>query len=561
MRIEVLCTGDELLTGLTSDTNSRFFMERLELLGAQVSYEQIVGDVLEDIVRALREAATRADVLLVSGGLGPTMDDLTAEAAATAAGVKLIEHAQTWEAIVARFNARGLEVTPNNRRQAQVPEGCEVVKNPAGSAPMFVLKIGRCALMFVPGVPREYKALVELEVLPRISAMLEANPSRVFRASRLLKTMLLPESHMDQRVRPLFAAHPSVRFGTRTHAPENHLKLLAEGATREEALNRLHAAEEASRAAVGRDVFGTDDERYVDVLIRELRAAGKTVAVAESCTGGLVQQWLTSAAGASAAFNSGVVAYSEEVKTQWVGVPRELIAKHGVVSADVAKALAEGIRRKTNADYGIGVTGFAGPSGGTEKDPVGTVYVALATATQTGCERMVQTGDRDRIRLYAVAQVLELLRHEVRTALGTELRFISAQGPLYRQELELRFKVLREPLGQTRADVVFPFDPQSLHLVAMKGAAVNGCVLFHPEDKTSGRLFQMAVEPSAQRSGIGAKLVRALESELIRRGFNSVHLHARETVVGFYERLGYQLYGEPFVEAGVAHRYMRKLIA
>lgn len=561
MRIEVLCTGDELLTGLTADTNSPYFMERLVLLGAHVAYEQIVGDVMDDIVRALKEAASRADVVLVSGGLGPTMDDLTAEAAAKAAGVKLVEDVATWESIQARFKARGIEITPNNRRQALVPEGSEVVRNPAGSAPMFVMKLGSATLMFVPGVPREYKALVEQEVLPRIQRMLQAEPTRVVRATRLLKTMVLAESHLDHRVRPLFAAHPAVRFGTRTHAPENHLKLVAEGTTEDEALRHLHAAEEASRVALGKDVFGSDDDRYVDVLIRELRAARKTVAVAESCTGGLVQAWLTSAAGSSAVFSGGVVSYSEETKHEWAGVPRELISSHGVVSAEVASALAEGIRQKTQSDYGVGVTGYAGPGGGNERDPVGTVYLAVAKHGATVSERMVQLGDRDRIRLFAVGHVLELLRHDVRAQLGVELRFIAPKGPLYKEELELRFKILREPLGHSRADVVFPFEAQSVHLLALREGAVVGCVLFHPEDATSGRLFQMAVDSGLQRSRIGDKLVRALEAELVRRGFRSVHLHARATVVGFYERLGYEVYGEPFVEVGIEHRHMRKTLA
>lgn len=563
MRIEVLCTGDELLTGLTVDTNSPYFMERLVLLGAQVSYEQIVGDVMEDIVRALQEAAARADVVVVSGGLGPTMDDLTAQAAATAACVPLVEDAETWANIVARFKARGLEVTPNNRRQAQVPAGSEVVKNPVGSAPMFVMKLSRCVLMFLPGVPREYKALIDQQVLPRIRTLLEAERGRIFRVSRLVKTMLLPESHMDQRVRPLFAAHPNVRFGTRTHAPENHLKLVADGSTQDEALDRLHAAEIASRAAVGRDIFGADDERYIDVLLRELRAANRTVAVAESCTGGMVQQWLTSGAGASAVFISGVVAYSEQLKTQWAGVPAELIARHGVVSAEVATALAEGIRAKTGADYGLATTGYAGPGGGSVENPVGTVLVALARpdGAATVVHRLMQAGDRERIRLFATAQALELLRHDVREALGAELRFISPTGPLYREELELRFRVLREPLGHTRADVVFPFDTESLHLVALRDGALKACVLFHPETATSGRLFQMAVSPELQKTGIGSKLVRALEAELIRRGITDVHLHARDQVTAFYERLGYQTYGEPFVEVGIAHRHMRKRLA
>jgi len=414
VRLEMLCTGDELLDGSVPDTNSPWFMEQLAPLGLRPLAVTLVGDRREEIARAIREAAARADVLLVSGGLGPTLDDLTAEVAAEVAGVPLEEHGPTWDSIQRRFAERGIALSPNNRKQALVPAGAAVHENPAGSAPCFVLDLGRCTCFFVAGVPREYQALVQAVVLPALRARLQADGARVFRAARVLKTVLLPESHLDARIRPLVPAHPHVRFGTRTRAPENHLKLLAEGASQEEADGRLAAVERACREVLGEHLFGADDDRYEEVLVQALRAARRTVAVAESCTGGRVASQLTAVPGASDVFAGGVVAYTEAAKQRFAHVPAELLARAGVVSAEVASALASGIREACGADYGLGVTGYAGPAGGTAEKPVGTVFAAVAApGGQVRVRRVLLPGDRERVQRLATAHALELLRHAV----------------------------------------------------------------------------------------------------------------------------------------------------
>src|SRR3954463_1568863 len=224
MRIEILCTGDELLNGTIADTNSPWFMNRLFELGELVTRTTVVGDDRQELVSSMREVSARADAVLVSGGLGPTADDLTAACAAEAAGVPLVEDARAMESLRARFAKRNLELTANNARQAQVPQGAEVVLNPVGSAPMFILTLGRCTLFFVPGVPREYQALVGQEVLPRLAAMLGREAGRPVRKVRVLKTVKIFESHLDAVVMPIAARHPRIRVGYRTHAPENHLK-------------------------------------------------------------------------------------------------------------------------------------------------------------------------------------------------------------------------------------------------------------------------------------------------------------------------------------------------
>lgn len=408
MRIETICTGDELLTGLTSDTNSRFFQALLlDRAGLTVRRGVVVGDDRDDILEALDAAAARADVVLVSGGLGPTTDDLTAECAARAAGVELVESAEALRHLEARFAARGVTLTPNNRRQALVPAGAEVVLNREGSAPMFVQQRGRCTLFFVPGVPREYRHLVETHVVPRVVAL---RPPSGVRRLRLLKTVGLPESHLDARVAPLHAKHPRVTFGFRTAAPENHLKLLAEGPTAAEADAALAAAEADARAVLGPHLFGADDDTLPGVVLGALRARKQTLALAESCTGGLVAELLTAVPGASDVFYGGACTYMEAAKTRWADVPEGLLAQFGAVSSECAEAMARGVRDGTGATWAVSTTGYAGPGGGDARHPVGTVLLGLAGPAGVTVERHHFHGDRERVRHFAAHAALDLLR-------------------------------------------------------------------------------------------------------------------------------------------------------
>jgi nicotinamide-nucleotide amidase len=411
MRVELLCTGDELVTGLITDTNSPWFAARLFELGVKVERVVLVGDVRPDITHALLAAASRADVVLVSGGLGPTMDDFTLECAAAAAGVPLVDHPQVLEWLRERYAQRNIPMIASSYRMARVPQGAEPVRNPAGTAPMVMLRLGHCQLFFVPGVPREYRALAEAEVLPRLRALLEAEPGREYRAFRLLRTVGIPESQLDARVAPLVPQHPRVVFGFRTHAPENHLKLMASAPTQAEADAALSAAEAACRELFGTAIFGADGEEYAPVLARLLTQAGATLATAESCTGGMIAEQLTAVSGASTFFIGGAVSYSENMKRAWAGVPAEVLSRHTAVSRETALAMAEGVRAACETTYGLSVTGYAGPTGGTPEEPVGTIYCALAEKGRpTHCERLSIKGDRDRVRLFAATSALELLR-------------------------------------------------------------------------------------------------------------------------------------------------------
>ena len=413
MRIEVICTGDELLNGLTTDTNSPYFMGRLFALGERVAQAQTVGDVRDEIIRALKSASTRARAALVSGGLGPTADDLTAECAAAAAGVPLVEHQPTLELIRERFAKRGMKFTENNARQARVPQGAEVVRNPVGTAPMFIQQIGGCTFYFVPGVPREYRALVDEQVLPRIARLLEEEPNRVCRASRLLRTVGLPESHLDAMVAPLAKTHPQVIFGFRTHAPENHLKLLAEGQSQAEADRALSEAERACEKVLGAYLFGKDQDSFGAVVGSLLRRERATLAVAESLTGGKIAELLTEEPGSSDYFLGSAVAYHESLKQRWANVPAQLLASFGAVSKEAALSMADGVRAQASARYGLSVTGFAGPGGGTAADPVGTVYYALSGPNGSEAQRAFFPGDRERVRSFAAYQALDFLRRRL----------------------------------------------------------------------------------------------------------------------------------------------------
>ncbi|MBS1153115.1 MAG: CinA-like protein [Myxococcaceae bacterium] len=417
MRIETVCTGDELLTGLTIDTNSRFFQTRLlETLGLTVARNTVVGDVPDEIVEVLAQAAARSDAVLVCGGLGPTADDYTAECAARLARVPLEEHAGARAHLEERFRSRGHALTANNLRQAMVPQGAQVVINSLGSAPMFVLGVGRCTLFFVPGVPKEYVHLVESQVLPRLQALAGRTP---YARLKLLKTVGLPESHLDAKVRPLFAQHPKVTFGFRTHAPENHLKLMAVGDDPAQAEAALAAAEAASRQVLGDYVFAEGDQTLAGAIGALLKSRGETVAVAESITGGRICAALTAESGASDWLIGGVVPYRESAKQHWLGVKAETLAAHTAVSAEVAAQMAEGVAAGLKADWGLAVTGYAGPTGGDARNPVGTIFLAVAKGEAPATverHHYAFPNDRDRVQQFAAWTAMESLRRAIKGA-------------------------------------------------------------------------------------------------------------------------------------------------
>jgi nicotinamide-nucleotide amidase len=404
LAVEILSTGDELLTGQVTDTNSVWLMDKLWDLGVLVQRKTLVGDDRTGLLAALAETTARADVVVMSGGLGPTEDDLTAECVAEAMGVPLEVHEPSVRAIEARFARFGRAVTPNNLEQARFPRGATVLPNRFGTAPGFVVSLGRGEVICLPGVPSEFKGLCDEAVLPRISGRLEQVPS-----AGLVKLFGVPESYADQQMRPVMddPANRGVRFGYRAHWPEVHVKWIVAGA---EAPAHAERILKQVQAIFGEAIWGQGKDELPDLVVNRLAERGEKVAVAESCTGGLLAEQLTQVPGASAVFDLGLVLYANEMKTRLAAVPAEILAAHGAVSEQVARALAQGVRSTSGATWGVGITGIAGPSGGTSEKPVGTVHLALAGPSGTQAVQRKYFGDRDRVRRMAAFEALYLLQ-------------------------------------------------------------------------------------------------------------------------------------------------------
>lgn len=419
MRIEMLATGDELVTGRLADTNSKRLGGMLFNLGESLRRTTVVGDRMDEIVAALREAAARADVVVVSGGLGPTLDDLSVDAACAAFGRASTMDAAQLERIRGRFEKLGRAFTPNNERQARVPQGSEILGNDWGTATAFVVHVerpgGEAELWFVPGVPKEQTGILGAHLLPRLRRRIEADG--VFHAHREVKCLGIPESHLDEAVRPLLAAHPDVRYGTRVHFPEAHARLVASGSTQAEAETRCESAERAVREALGRPVFGGEDDTLPSVTVAALRARSWKVCFAESLTAGLAAATLAEAPGASAVLLGSSVTYANDLKERWLGVSRSVLEGDGPVSEACARAMAEGALASSGADVAVAVTGYAGPEGGTNGTPAGTFFAAIAGGGgPTMVKRRVVTyGGREEVRRGAAFLALDLAR---RRALG-----------------------------------------------------------------------------------------------------------------------------------------------
>jgi nicotinamide-nucleotide amidase len=412
---EVLTIGDELLRGEIVDSNKSFLSDRLLSLDIETHYHSSVRDVPADMTDAFLRAASRADVVLVSGGLGPTRDDLTAEVLGASFGRGLVLDAGALEGIRAFFAAVGREMTHNNAKQARFPEGAEVLPNPIGTAPGFLLEAEKTLFFCMPGVPRELQRMMDEQVLPRLVAR-GAGGGLVVRAA-LLKTFGMGESTLDAELAHVASAD-GVSLGFRTAFPDNYLRPLARAETEGRAEALLAAECAAIRAHLGPLVYGEGDDSMETVVGRLLREAGRTIAVAESCTGGLVAQRLTEVAGSSDYFLGGVVAYANTAKQALLGVPESLLAEHGAVSDPVARAMAEGVRTRFGADLGVATTGISGPGGGSERKPVGLVHVALADGDHTHADHFVFPLDRTRHRQLTAQVALDWVR---RSLLGVEL--------------------------------------------------------------------------------------------------------------------------------------------
>ena len=406
---EIIAVGSELLTPFRLDTNSLFLTEELNRMGIAVVRKSVVADDRPALREAFRQALERADLVISTGGLGPTEDDVTREAVAETVGRRLVPNDRLLAHIRERFTRMGRAMAPNNERQALVPEGAMILPNAFGTAPGLWLETAAGALLLLPGPPGELRHIF----VEHARALIERRAGARRMSHRLLRVAGMAESDLDHSIASIYKNYPAVAT-TILASPEGieiHLTLWSEDAG---AAARLLDELAASIAAVlGEAVFSTEGEALDDVVARELQLSGATIAVAESCTGGLVSARLTSVAGSSLFFRGGVVSYSNEMKTAWVGVPASLIEQHGAVSAEVAIAMAEGARRSAGSMLGLAITGIAGPGGGTPEKPVGTVHISLAHA-QGAQERLFRFGgERDRIRRLAAQSALDMLRRHL----------------------------------------------------------------------------------------------------------------------------------------------------
>jgi nicotinamide-nucleotide amidase len=406
MKAEIIAVGSELLTPDRLDTNSLFLTEELNKLGIEILRKTIVGDNRELLSEAFRDALNRVPLIVSSGGLGPTEDDLTRETVADLLGRKLKRDEKILDAIKARFRSFGREMPDTNIRQAMVPEGAEPLNNPRGTAPGLWLEDGDHMIALLPGPPRELKPMFREEVLPRV--MRRVSGVRMFH--RELRVTGLGESMVDQRIQPVYTRFADVNT-TVLAAPgevQIHLRMWTDDPAC--AQKTFAEIEQGFDLALTDRIFSRDGSPLEEVVARLLTLNNTTISAAESCTGGLLAERLTSIAGSSSYFLGGVVCYSNEMKSAWADVPPELIAAKGAVSAEVAIALAEGIRRRVGSVLGVGITGIAGPGGGSEEKPVGTVHIALASNGETKTRVARFMGDREMVRMQASQLALDLVR-------------------------------------------------------------------------------------------------------------------------------------------------------
>jgi nicotinamide-nucleotide amidase len=404
MTAAIVSIGTEITRGEIVNTNASWLSAELTALGFEVMEVAAVDDHVGRIASALQRLCQEHSVVVATGGLGPTTDDMTAASVAQAMGVALERHEPSLEAIRRRFDAAGRTMSPSNEKQADVPAGAEVLSNPVGTAPGFAVTLGRCRAFFVPGVPREMRRLFADHIVPRIAKLA---PNLTFQIR--LKTFGLPESIVGEKLAGIEPDFPGIRLGYRAHFPEIEVKVHATAGSIDAARLLADAAASRVRERLGDIVYGEGEDTYAEVVGRNLRARGYRLAVAESCTGGLLGHLITREP-ASDYFVADAVTYANSAKTRLLGVSEDVLRGHGAVSPEVAAAMAEGVRRVCAVEVGVAITGIAGPTGASPNKPVGLVHWAVAHPNGTVVRERVFAGDRQQIQTLASYSALLLVR-------------------------------------------------------------------------------------------------------------------------------------------------------
>ncbi|HYX69186.1 MAG TPA: competence/damage-inducible protein A [Terriglobales bacterium] len=413
MLAEIIAVGSELLTPFRQDTNSLYLTGQLNQLGVEVGYKTVVGDRREHLVATTRVALGRADLVIFMGGLGPTEDDLTREAVAEALGRELKRDSDLVAQLYARFASRRMKMSPNNERQADLIAGAAALKNSKGTAPGQWVELegegGKKIIILLPGPPWELTSMFEEQCLPRLR---ETVPPQ-FIATRVLKVAMMPESQLDARIAPIYKQHQPVETTILAGAGEVQIHLRSQADSQEAAQKAVDRLAEKLEDELDEMVFSRGGESLEQIVAYYLEMRQATIAVAESCTGGLLGERLTSISGASRYFLGGAIVYTNDLKSALLEVPPLLIAEKGAVSREVAVAMAEGIRKQCKSTLGVGITGIAGPTGGSEEKPVGLVYHALANGVKTDVVERRYPGDRERVRWFASQQALDMVRRKL----------------------------------------------------------------------------------------------------------------------------------------------------
>jgi len=406
---EIIAVGSELLTPTKTDTNSLWLTEKLNGIGIEVKLKTIVGDDRARLEETIRDALRRSDIVIATGGLGPTEDDITRDVSAAAVGRELVFHEELVDDLRERFERWGREMPEINKRQAYVIEGATILPNPNGSAVGMAIEIGEKFFVVLPGPPRENQPMFENFILPK----LREKAGEIFVKRRILRVSGMGESAVDEAIAPIYTQYENPQTTILFNRSEIEIHLTAQNKTEAQADSLLEDVAKKIHDKLGAAVFAANGETLEEVVGKLLTKNKKTLSVAESCTGGLIGERLTDASGASGFFIEGVIAYANEAKIRTLNVSPELINQHGAVSAEVAEAMAKGIRERAQTDFGISVTGIAGPNGGSDEKPVGLVFIGYSDDAQTKSLKIILPGDRYLIRWRASSAALDFLRRKI----------------------------------------------------------------------------------------------------------------------------------------------------
>jgi nicotinamide-nucleotide amidase len=407
MNVEIISIGNEILCGSIIDTNANHIIKKLKEINLNVQHVSAVADEESEIIAQLKEACQRSQVIITTGGLGPTEDDITFQSVARTFQLNLVKYPEAERHMIERISKIGVSVSPSNLKQSFLPEGSTCIINSYGTAPAMILEKEGKVVVSLPGVPLEMKNLLSEQIIPFLQKKF---PDLEYIQSRIIKTSGLAESNLNDRIKDFIISNQRLNVGIYASPEDIRIQLNAMAKTAEETKNILDEATEQLKILLGDYIFGYGDESLEEVIGNLLRRKKLSLAVAESCTGGMLGETLTTVPGSSDYFKGGIISYDGEIKEKLLGIPHTLLTQFGEVSEPTARAMAEGVRKNCNSDIGLSITGIAGPAGGSEEKPVGLVYIGLADAGQTLVQKHYFHNGRQAIRLRSVRRALNMLR-------------------------------------------------------------------------------------------------------------------------------------------------------